>query len=56
MLAENAGGVGSNRTENKICFSHFRVECEKLFCKTNIKTTKVLKINKNLFSNKLDAI
>ena len=32
--------VGSNPTEGKICFSLFtlfRVECEELFCKTNIK-------------------
>ena len=38
--------VGSNPTEDKICFSQFtlfyRVECEKLFCKTNLKL-KVLK-------------
>ena len=47
--------MGSNPTEGKICFSQFtlfyssRVECEKLFCKTNIKL-KVLKLNKtNLF-------
>ena len=42
--------VGSNPTEGKIPFSQFtlfnRVECEKLFCKTNLKL-KVLKINKN---------
>ena len=42
--------VGSNPTEGKICFSQFtlfyRVESEKLFCKTNLKL-KVLKINKN---------
>ena len=41
--------VGSNPTESKICFSQFtlfyRVECEKLFCKTNLKL-KVLKLNK----------
>ena len=40
--------VGSNLTEDKICFSQFtlfnRVECEKLFCKTNIKL-KIIKIN-----------
>ena len=40
--------VGSNPTEGKICFSQFtlfyRMECEKLFCKTNIKL-KVLKLN-----------
>ena len=33
--------VGSNPNEGKICFSQFtlfyRVECEKLFCKTNLK-------------------
>ena len=32
--------VGSNPTEGKICFSHFtlfRMECEELFFKTNIK-------------------
>ena len=44
--------VGSNPTEGKICFSLFtlfcRVECEKLFCKTNIKL-KVLKLNKTKF-------
>ena len=51
-LAANAGGRDfeiSNPTEGKICFSQFtllyRVECEKLFCKTNIKL-KVLKVNK----------
>ena len=41
--------VGSNPTESKIRFSQFtlfyRVECEKLFCKTNIKL-KALKLNK----------
>ena len=41
--------VGSNPTEGKICFSQFilfyRVECKKLFCKTNLKLS--LKINKN---------
>ena len=41
--------VGSNLIEGKIRFSQFtlfnRVECEKLFCKTNIKL-KVLKLNK----------
>ena len=44
--------VGSNLIEGKIRFSQFtlfyRVECEKLFCKTNIKL-KVLKLNKNIF-------
>ena len=44
--------VRSNPTEGKICFSQFtlfyRVECEKLFCKTNIKL-KVLKLNKTKF-------
>ena len=33
--------VGSNPIEGKICFSQFtlfcRVECEELFCKTNLK-------------------
>ena len=41
--------VGSNPTEGKICFSHFTlfsVECEKLFCKTNIK---LLKLSVRLF-------
>ena len=41
--------VGSNPTEGKIRFTQFTlfyiVECEKLFCKTNIKL-KVLKLNK----------
>ena len=41
--------VGSNPTEGKIRFSQFtlfyRVECEKLFCKTNIKR-KLLKLLK----------
>ena len=41
--------VGSNPTGGKICFSQFtlfyRVECEKLFCKTNLKL-KVLKLIK----------
>ena len=41
--------VGSNPTEGKIRISQFtlfyRVECKKLFCKTNIKL-KVLKLNK----------
>ena len=40
--------VGSNPTDGKICFSQFtlfyRVECEELFCKTNIKL-KCIKIN-----------
>ena len=44
--------VGSNPTEGKIRFSYFtlfyRVECEKLFCKTNIKL-KVLKLNLTKF-------
>ena len=38
--------VGSNPTEGKICFSQFtpfyEVECEKLFCKTNLKL-KIIK-------------
>ena len=44
----------SNPTEGKIRFSQvtlfYRVKCEKLFCKTNIKL-KVLKLNKtkNMF-------
>ena len=42
--------VGSNPTEGKICFSHFtpfyEVECEELFCKTNLKQ-KCIEINKN---------
>ena len=41
--------VGSNPTEGKIRFSQFtlfnRVECEKLFCKTNLKL-KVFKLIK----------
>ena len=41
--------VGSNPTEGKIRFSQFtlfyRVECERLFCKTNLKL-KVLKLIK----------
>ena len=44
------------RGKVKICFSQFtlcyRVECEKLFCKTNIKL-KVLKLNKTKFISKL---
>ena len=46
LLAE---GRGSNPTGCKICFSHFtlfRVECEEMFCKTNIKLQKVLKLIK----------
>ena len=47
--------VGSNPTEGKICFSQFtlfyRVECEKLFCKTNLKL-KVLKLIKTKFNAK----
>jgi hypothetical protein len=39
--AANALVVGSNPIEGKICFSHFtplyEVECEELFCKTNLK-------------------
>ena len=42
--------MGSNPTEGKICFSHFtpfyEVECEELFCKTNLKQ-KCIEINKN---------
>ena len=41
--------VGSNPTEGKIRFSQitlfYRVECENLFCKTNLKL-KVLKLIK----------
>ena len=41
-------------TEGKICFSQFtlfyRVECEKLFCKTNLKL-KVLKLIKTKIDN-----
>ena len=44
--------VGSNSTEGKICFSQFTlfysVECEKLFCKTNIKL-KLLKLIKQKY-------
>ena len=47
--------VGSNPTEGKIRFSQFtlfyRVECEKLFCKTNLKL-KSIKINKTKFNSK----
>ena len=47
--------VGSNPTEGKIRFSQFtlfyRVECEKLFCKTNLKL-KVLKLIKSKFNAK----
>ena len=47
--------VGSNPTEGKIRFSQFtqfnRVECEKLFCKTNLKL-KVLKLIKTKFNAK----
>ena len=47
--------VGLNPTEGNICFSQFtlfyRVECEKLFGKTNIKL-KVLKLNKTKFISK----
>ena len=64
-LAADAGNHGfesSNHTEGKICFSYFtiyvfRVECEELFCKTNIKLQKVLKlIKKNCFEQKFDDI
>ena len=45
--------VGLNPTEGKICFSQFtlfnRVECEKLFCKTNLKL-KVVKLIKTKYS------
>ena len=44
--------VSSNPTEGNICFSQFtlfyRVECKKLFCKTNLKL-KVLKLIKTVF-------
>ena len=47
------------KLEGKIRFSQFtlfyRVECEKLFCKSNIKL-KVLKLNKTKFISKLDDI
>ena len=47
--------VGSNPTEGKIWFSQFtlfyRVECEKLFCKTNLKL-KVFKLIKPKFNAK----
>ena len=47
--------VGSNPVEVKNCFAQFTlfygVECEKLFCKTNIKL-KVLKLNKTKFISK----
>ena len=47
--------VGSNPTDGKIRFSQFtlfnRVECEKLFCKTNLKL-KVLKLIKTKFNAK----
>ena len=47
--------VGSNPTEGKISFSLFtlvnRVECEKLFCKTNLKL-KVLELIKTKFNAK----
>ena len=46
--------VGSNPTEGKLRFSQFtlfyRVECEKLFCKTNLKLN-VLKLNKTKTKN-----
>ena len=42
--------VGSNPTEGKIRFAQFtlfkRVECEKLFCKTNLKLINVFKLIK----------
>ena len=51
--------VSSNPTEGKICFSQFtlfyRVECENLFCKTNIKL-KVLKLNKTKRYHSLTVI
>ena len=51
--------VGSNPTEGKFRFSQItlfnKLECEKLFCKTNLKL-KVLKLKKiNLMQN-LDDI
>ena len=46
--------VGSNSTEGKIRFSQFtlfyRVECEKLFCKTNIKLKLLKLIKQNIIS------
>ena len=51
--------MGSNPTEGKICFSQFtpfyEVECEKLFCKTNIKLKFIKLIKKKLFKH-LDDI
>ena len=51
--------VGSNPTEGKICFSQFtpfyEVECEKLFCKTNLKL-KCIKLIKTKFIKNLDDI
>ena len=57
--AANAGGRGFESHRGQNLFFKFTlfygVECEKLFCKTNIKL-KVLKLNKqNLFQN-LDDI
>ena len=51
--------VGSNPTESKICFSQFilfyRVECEKLFCKTNLKlkVLKLMQINRDYIKPKI---
>ena len=48
-LAANAGGCGFESQRGKILFftiySIFKVECEELFCKTNLKL-KSIKINK----------
>ena len=51
------GGRGFESHRGQIRFSQFtlfyRVECEKLFCKTNLKL-KSIKINKTKFNAKLD--
>ena len=51
--------VGSNPTDGKIRVSQFtlfyRVECEKLFCKTNLKLKLLKLIKQNLMQN-LDDI
>ena len=51
-FAANAGGRGFESHRGQNLFSQFyRVECEELFCKTNIKL-KVLKLNKTKFNSK----
>ena len=35
----------------KVLKCESEVECEKLFCKTNLKTKKVLKLKTNLIQN-----